>query len=307
MISLGSGILLVLAAYYYFVGWKPLGYALAAVWVPLFAFNIISNMGVATSNRMHEVQSSNLKRAAFQEKDKARKEAEVRLATFQKQLDALLAKNAWAGTVTADGLRAQVADLRKAEASETALGGCGPKCRGIQNQIVDVQGKIAIAEQRSGLEKQIAATKRVLADAREVVASADAGLSHTTNQSTLYARWLKWTRSPDVATIQSANEGMGIGMAIVLAIAAAGLTIAGAWPALIQAAREAASGMNWTPPAPKQKTEDKSWLQSSSLPAEPVSRVPVPNNQLKVSPATVGEMNKDKLISLLKTSNLVPA
>ncbi len=308
MISVGSGLLLVLAGYYYFTGWRPLSYGLCAVWVPLFAFNCISNMGVATANRMHEVESAHLKKAAFNEKDKARKEAEVRLATFQKQLDALLSKHAWAGTVTADGLRSQVADLRKAEVSETALGGCGPKCRGIQNQIVEVQGKIATAEQRAGLEGQIAATKRVLADARSTVASADAGLSHTNNQSTLYAKWFRWTADPDVSTIQAANEGMGIGMAFVLAIAAAGLTIAGAWPALIQAGREAAAGMNWTPPAPKPPSDEKSWLQASNLP-EPaqVNRVPVPNNDLRVSPTTVGEMNLDKIKGLLKTHRVVAA
>ena len=94
-------------------------------------------------------------------------------------------------------------------------------------------GLRSLAAKLEKLQGQIAATERGLASARTEVAQADAGLSVTANQSTLYAKWFRWTSDPDFATVQTANEGMGIAMAFVLAIAACGLSLAGAWPHLV--------------------------------------------------------------------------
>ena len=82
-----------MAAYFWFAGWKPIGYGLAVAWVPCFLFNIVSNMGVATANRMQEVQKASLQKAAFTEIQKGRDESgENKLKFFLQQQQKLTAE-----------------------------------------------------------------------------------------------------------------------------------------------------------------------------------------------------------------------
>lgn len=235
VISIASGLLLVAALFFDRIGWRWLGRGIAALWVPVFLFNCWSNMGVSTANRMGEVQAAKVQQTTYDGAQANVAEAKRSLDLFQRQLASLIDQNAWAGTVTADGLRAQVADLRKAEAAETRLGGCGQKCRAIQNQISDTQGRIAVAEQRADLTKRIEATKAVIAKYRTTLATTDKGISSTANQSTLYAKLISFNLAadPDAAMVVVANEGTGIGFAVILALIAAALTVAGAWPELM--------------------------------------------------------------------------
>lgn len=237
VISLASGLLLVVALFFYRVGWKPLGHGLVAAWTLAFAFNCWSNMGVSTSNRMGEVQTAGVQKAVHAERAKASEEAESRLKLFTQQLADLSSQHAWAATVSADGLRTQSKNLEASIASEAKRGGCGRICRGLQDQLVEVSNKIAVAEQRDDLTKRIEATKAVLAKARTELAGTDAGISATANQSTLYAKLISWNLAsdPDAAMVTVANEGTGIATAIILAVIAAALTLVGAWPHLMEA------------------------------------------------------------------------
>lgn len=234
IVSLASGLFLVAAELFRRIGWSTIASVSFAVWGIAFAFNVWSNMGVATANRMGEVQQATVQQTTYKDTQSSVDEAKARLEMFGDQLKTLLAQNAWAGTVTADGLRAQVSDLEKARASEAKLGGCGPKCRAIENQIVDVRGKIAVAEQRHDLTERIEATKRVLAEARGKLETTNAGISATANQSTLYAKLISWNLAddPDASAITVANESTGVAMAIVIAIVSAFLTLVGALPHL---------------------------------------------------------------------------
>ncbi len=245
-LSVGSGILLVLVISQWRMGNKLFAKGMFAAWALCFCFNIISNMGVAVSNRLAETQTSNVKQAVHQQRTQSTAEAKARLAVFEKQLQTLVAKNGWAATVTAQGLRDQVAALQVSRASEAKLGGCGTKCRGIENQIVAIQGKIAIAEQRQNLDKRIAATKAVLAEARNTLANTDAGVSLVSNQAALYPRWtVGWVGDGEsAAAIRNSNEMLGILMALVIAVASAALTLAGRWPDLMNCKPEITDGFN---------------------------------------------------------------
>jgi hypothetical protein len=234
-ISLASGILPVVCVMFHRAGYRKLAGLIAGAWFAAFVFNCFSNMGVSTANRMADVQRATVQQTNYSEQKETVAEAKRSLELFQGQLATLIKQNEWAGTVTADGLRAQVADLRKAEAAESRLGGCGQKCRGIQNQIAELQGRIATAEQRADLTKRIEATKTVIAKHRTTLAETDKGISNAANQSKLYAKLIGWNlvADPDMGTITAANETTGIATAIVLALIAAAVTLAGAWPHLM--------------------------------------------------------------------------
>lgn len=236
MVSIASGIVLIIAEAFRRFGYTTVAYISFAGWAIAFGFNIWSNVGVATANRMGEVQSARVQQTNYSERKKAADEAEARLKLFGDQLQTLLTQNAWAATVTASGLREQVEDLRKSEVAETKLGGCGPKCRAIQNKIADVGGQIAVAEQRANLTKQIEATKAVLAKARDELAGTKAGISATANASTLHAKLVSWNlaSSPEDDAVTVANESTGILMAFVIAAMSALLTYIGALPHLAE-------------------------------------------------------------------------
>jgi hypothetical protein len=299
VISVASGLILVAALFFNRIGWKWIGRGLAVLWVPVFGFNVLSNMGVATANRMGEVQSAQVQQTNYAEQQASVAEAKRSLELFQGQLAGLLVANAWAGEVKADGLRAQIDDLRKAEAAEARLGGCRQKCRSIQNQIAEVQGKLAVAERRSGLEEQIAATKRVIAKNRETLANTDKGISATANQSTVHAKLISWNLAsdPNADMVTVANEGMGMLSAIVLALIAAALTVVGVWPHIAgidvrQIMQDARS-----PAAPVGEPGN----HTSAPPSEMSARA---YPSMNLSRVTVGEINREKLRQLLDNGGL---
>ena len=267
LISLGSGLLLVAAEFFRRIGWNAIAAASAAVWFVAFIFNAWSNMGVATATRMGEVQQATVQQTNYGERKKAAEEAEARLGMFGKQLEELTAQNAWAATVSAGGLRQQVTDLRLARDSEAKLGGCGSKCRAIENEISAVSGKIAVAEQRDDLTKRIEATKAVLAKARGELAETKAGISATANQSTLYAKLISWNLAadPGVDAVTVANEGTGVAMAIVIAIASAFLTLIGALPHLT-----AVSPMSAIPQIVRPEPPEDIWARQHKRNENPV-------------------------------------
>lgn len=280
IISLGSGLLLVAAELFRRAGWNIVAGVSAGVWMIAFIFNAWSNMGVATSTRMGEVQKAGVQQTTYKERQQASEEAKTRLALFTRQLDELTTANAWAATVSADGLRSQVAALKSAETAEAKLGGCGRKCRAIQNEIVEVQGKIAVAEQRDDLTRRIEATKAVLEKARTELAGTKAGISATANQSTLYAKLISFNLAddPDASAITVANESTGIAMAIVIAIVSAFLTFVGALPHLAQTSRESVNA------APEQPSPVQSLQNRVSAALKPA------NDKTVVTYATIGDL-----------------
>lgn len=276
LISLGSGLLLVAAEFFRRVGWRSISIATTAVWFLAFVFNAWSNMGVATSTRMGEVQQATVQQKTYAERQQKTEEAKTRLNLFTKQLNELTSQNEWAATVSTDGLRQQVADLRSARDSEAKLGGCGRKCRGLENQISEVSGRIAVAEQRDDLTKRIEATKAVLAKARTELAGTKAGISATANQSTLYAKLISFNLAadPDVSAVTVANEGTGVAMAIVIAIASAFLTLIGALPHLTCASPMSAMPEPQRPVAPSMwsKPREPSQGHADAGPANAILR-----------------------------------
>jgi hypothetical protein len=224
LVSLASGVLLVIAAAFWRYGHGGIAKLIAAAWLPIFAFNVMSNMGVATANRMTDVQKATIQQTKY---DGAKDNAAEAAANLK-------ADNAWVASVTADSLRSQLAELQSAADRESKRGGCGSKCEGIKAQVRDVQAKIGATEQRDDLTKRIAATENLVAKYREKVATTDAGVSQAANQSQFFAKLMTMSlySDPNDKDVGVANEGMGMFTALVLALVSALLTYVGAYPHL---------------------------------------------------------------------------
>ena len=334
-ISLGSGFLMILVVALWRMDMKRVAGGLMGVFAVCFCFNVVSNMGVATSTRMGEVQRAHQVAGQFQDKTKARDDAEARLKLFDTQLAQLNADfrkltTVKVGNWTATAIPASVPDLdhliaeKEAErAREAGRVTCGPKCEARAREKRHLIALRGVAVKIAAKQRQIDATKSVLSEARTVVASADAGTSATSNQSTLYAKWFRWTAAPDINVIQSANEGMGIAMAFVIAIASSGLNLAGAWPSLMSIGPHTTwkvahedpeddndKGGNGSDGGSQTRTASAAPTMHQLVPtaaAPPtVHQEAAPNGPppLGVRPVTVGEMNLQALRDRLNTSGM---
>jgi len=277
LISIASGLLLVIAAYFWRTGHQAVGKILAAAWLPIFAFNVMSNMGVATSNRMSDVQKASVQQAKHDGAQDSVKEAATNLKLWQTQLAKLKADNAWVASVTADSLRSQLAEKQAAADREARRGGCGRICESIKAEVVSLQARIGAVEQRDDLSKRIEATQRLVDNNRAKLASTDAGISAAMNQSTFFGKMMSASlyASPSMEDIQAANEGMGVFTALVLAIASLVLTYVGAYPALLDAVRD----YKWRRDEPvsalaPRRTEDDKPASTHLVPAPTMGFVP---------------------------------
>lgn len=114
-----------------------------------------SHIGYTVGQRVMETEDTGYKNAAYKLKQESVPRNAALLAGMKSDLEKMQAANAWAATVSADGLRAQIAPMDLAIEQETARGGCGPKCLGLTRDKAAIQDKIAIAEKVDDLTKQI--------------------------------------------------------------------------------------------------------------------------------------------------------
>jgi hypothetical protein len=186
----------------------------------VFTINLMSNVGSVGWQRETVVAAAKVQNARYDASQDGVAEDKASLALFKQQLADLTAANAWAATVKPDGLKAQVADLRKAEEAESRLGGCKAKCRAIQNQITEIQGRIAVAEQASDLTKRIEATQRVLDTKRTKAETQDKAVAAPASQAMFFASLFNASLEPTEASQLWTDKGIAVWLALGLCIAA---------------------------------------------------------------------------------------
>ena len=249
-ISLASGILLVLAAYHYFKGVKWIGQGLAAVWLIAFGFNVYSNMGVATSDRQQNIVNADFANDTRGDKIKTRDEMQKKLAFFEgrrakleDQMATLSEKQVggWSITVTPgqspDSFDGMIQAKTLERDNESKRGGCGPKCEARTNELAHLQSLRALAVSLKDNKEQHAATLKVLDKTRKDIAATPPGHSTVKAQSSLHALIGDFRLSGEVSkdNLQASNNFTGVFVAFVLAIVAAGITLASAWPIIMAA------------------------------------------------------------------------
>lgn len=243
-IALASGVLLVIAAYFWLSRaanplYKPIVFAILSVYPAIFCLNVWSQIGVVSADRMSDVQHASLQDEKRADVVKERDDAEDRLKVFNAQLAKLMEMQPWVATVKAEALREKIATLDKSisEEGDKRNGGCKRKCLDLMAQKTKVEEQVAAAEQRQNIEGQIAATQKVLNDARAKLAKTEAGESKTRNASRIYASLINWSLSgkANESQVEVANNGTGIVTALVLCMAAATMTLVSALPHLAEA------------------------------------------------------------------------
>lgn len=154
-----------------------------------------SHVAFGTSHRAANIETAQLQNTRYDDGRNMIADTEAQIKLWTARLAQLEAQNAWATTVNAEALRAQ-------EAAERRRGGCGPKC-------LEVQAKIAVAEETGDLRKKIEASKAVLASLRTKSATTEKGDSIALNQSQLFATIATGSLAPTTQAMAWANIGIG--------------------------------------------------------------------------------------------------
>lgn len=249
LISVASGVLMVIAGFFWCRGWKPLAYGVAVVWCFAFLFNCWSNMGVASGDRMTNIQKAQWQETKADEAIKGKDELAGQIKFFQKrraELEADMRKlvettvNGWkvaAAPESTAALDKLIAEKAAEQEREQGRGGCGPKCEARaaeKRHLILLRGIAAKIESNN---QQLAAAESGLKKARAGLASVSKVKGSTANQSTVHASLMNFTLSPQNVTqeqIEESNMATGVALAFVLALVSAGMTFASAWPHLVE-------------------------------------------------------------------------
>jgi hypothetical protein len=153
------------------------------------------------------------------------KEDKTNLEMWRKRLDALQAEHAWAASVTAEALRAQLASANLAIEQEAKRGGCGPKCLARTKERDDLATKIAITEEKADLTKKIEATKRVVDTAREKAETVEYKSSPVVHANQSIADAFAFIRSfgSETEPSETVEKGSQISINFGMALAGTGL------------------------------------------------------------------------------------
>lgn len=271
------------------------------LWAATIAFGAVayqSHIGYGAGVRYGDIKLASLQDARYEGISSTAKENASNVAMWKQQLADLTTQNAWAATVSADGLRKEVESLKNSRDSEAKIKRCGSKCRAIEDKIAEVSGKIAVAEQREDLTKRIEATQRLVDQAREKVAKTDAGLSSVAMQTTANTQLFGlvrayWTGENLEQALKTTEDSAKLANLLI--------TAAGSFAFMLMApVGFFMAGRNRRPEAPM------SMMPKIERPAEPPAWNGTPtkseqpaHGNINLARVTIGEVNRAKLEKLL--------
>lgn len=201
-------------------GRKGAAVATALICVPLLGIEFYSHAGFTAGLRGSNIEQATVQNTRYDSAQQAVTEDEANVKLWREQLAALLAQNAWAATVTADGLRAQIASAQKAIDLEAARGGCKSKCLERMKEKAEIERQIATAEQKSDLTARIEATQRILDKKRETASTTEHKSSAVDHQNKFLVRTV--ALFVNGSTSASDLQAMGAEQSVNLAMALAG-------------------------------------------------------------------------------------
>lgn len=178
----------------------------AVACVPLGFVAFMTHVGYSASIRVGDMQQSDVQNANWKQQQTAVAEEASNLAMWRKQLADLTEQNAWTASVTADGLRAQLATAEKKVELEGKRGGCKSKCLKLMEEKAALEGKIATAEKVDDLSKRIEATQRIIDGKRTAAVSTEFKSSAAANHNDTLFKAASLAFSGDFREVVSMTE-----------------------------------------------------------------------------------------------------
>ena len=188
LLTLVAAFIWTAADHYRKVGQRAAGTVLMVLGVLFTSVEYFSHIGYTVGNRVTVTEETGVVNTNWKQAQEAVTEDKANLEMWRKQLADLKEQNAWAASVTAEGLRASLASADKAIELETKRGGCKSKCLALMEKKADLDAKIATTEQVADLSKRIEATQRIIDGKRTVATKAEFKSSPIVNQTKFAAQ-----------------------------------------------------------------------------------------------------------------------
>lgn len=204
-------------------GRKGVALTVAAICVPLLAIEFYSHAGYTAGLRGKDMAVTKVANVKYDNATEAVKEDKRNLTMWEDRLAKLEAENGWVATVTADALRAQVESANLAIELEAKRGGCKTKCLARTKERDDLLSKIALAEEKANLTRQIEATKKILADARTKADATEFRSSAVVHQNEFLAKAVALVGYGELAPSATIEETAQQSANLMMALAGTGL------------------------------------------------------------------------------------
>lgn len=177
------------------------GIALSLLCIPLGMVAFQSHLGYGAGVRLGDMQQTGVQNTKYEDGRAKVAENKALVEMWTATKNELEAQNAWVASVSADGLKAQVAAATLSIDQEAKRGGCGPKCLERTKEKADLENRIAIAEKVSDLTNRIDAAQRKIDEYRVASEQTDYRSSAVVNQNNVAAQlYLAFTgAAPDQA------------------------------------------------------------------------------------------------------------
>lgn len=196
---------------------------LAMIAIPTLCIEFYTHAGYTAGLRGSNIETAMVQNTKWTGSQTAVADDTVNLAMWRKQLAELKEKNAWAGTVKAEGLRAQLVTAQKAIDLEAARKGCKAKCLIEMEKKADLENRIGIAERAADLESQILATQRILDRKRDVASTTEHKSSAVEHQNRFLAKAVALVSAGSLKPTEYQTEGAEQTVNLAMALAGTGL------------------------------------------------------------------------------------
>ena len=204
-------------------GRKIVSTILAMIAVPTLIIEFYTHAGYTAGLRGSNIEVARVQNTKWTGSQEAVTDDKANLAMWRAQLAKLKDEHAWAGTVKAEGLRAQLASADKAIELEAARKGCKTKCLAEMEKKASLELRIAIAEKASDLERRIEATQRILDKKRDVAVTTEHKSSAVDHQNRFLAKAVALVAVGSLKPSEIMTEGAEQTVNLAMALAGTGL------------------------------------------------------------------------------------
>lgn len=211
--------------------WRNRQYG-SALAITLFAAlctvtDLTTNFGSVAWQRAANVDTATVQNVVYDDRRAQVADHTAAIERWTAHLGKLEAEHAWLPTVTAEAMRAQLASAEKAIELEAARGGCKARCLALMQERDQTKARIAIAEERADIAKQLTATRKLIADAREKAAGTEKQQSAVVMQTASLASVATLSLNPTAEARHWTDTGVSWLVAAFLALGAIGCNLIG--------------------------------------------------------------------------------
>lgn len=186
-----------------------------AIGLAFLGAEYFSHIGYTIGRRVMNTEQTTVENAAYKIKqDSVGRNAEL-LSYLKQQLDELKAQNAWATSVSADGLRGEIPAMDEAIRQEADRGGCGPICLSLKEKKAVLLNRIGVVEKLDGLTERIAATQRLVNAKESEATHAAFRSSPVVAQTSFVAQLATLQLDPGRSALTWTQIGIGAILALV--------------------------------------------------------------------------------------------